>query len=193
MTLVKAYEMSLLATIFFDLWASYASLEGLIGGRNATVNFGTYQKEAEDNTSDKQPPPNIEGDCHAVLGRWAVVEDLVRPLLGGQHGDGRKDIQDVDKEVLKHDNIEPHVPRGEKNWGVSERLAGVGLSNAGGTHLDRMPHELSVNSLVSTKSNYRHGRRVSARESQGGEYRGCMHLVVGNLFTFPPRTATTHG
>lgn len=127
MTLVKAYEMSLLATIFFDLWASYASWAGgLIGGRDEVVNPTTYQKKTEDNTSDKQPPPNVKGDCHAVLGLWTIVEDLVRPLLGGQHSDSCEDIQDVDKEVLKHDNIEPHIPRGEEMEGGELAFVNLG-------------------------------------------------------------------
>ena len=79
------------------------------------TNFAAYQKETKDDASDKQPPPDVEGDSNAVLGLRAVVEDLVRPLLGGQHGDGSEDIQDVDKEVLEHNNIEPHIPRGREN------------------------------------------------------------------------------
>ena len=75
----------------------------------------TYQKETKDDASHEQPPPNIKGDCHAVLGLWTVVEDLVGPLLGGQHSDSREDIQNIDKEVLKHDNVEPHIPRGGKS------------------------------------------------------------------------------
>ena len=128
MTLVKAYEMSLLATIFFDLWASYASWKGFIGGRDLATNFATYQKEAKDNTSDEQPPPNVKGHCHTVLGLGAVVEDLVRPLLGGQHGDSRKDIQDVDKEVLEHDNIEPHVPRVGGGWVSAPHISGCRMA-----------------------------------------------------------------
>ena len=114
-TFVKAYEMSLLATIFFDLWASYASWDGMIGEQEMTTHFAAYQKKTKDDATDEQPPPNVKGDCHAVLCLWTVVENLVRPLLGGQHGDSRKYIQDVDKEVLEHNNIEPHIPRGREN------------------------------------------------------------------------------
>ena len=77
------------------------------------TSFATYQKETKDDASDKQPPPDVERDGNAVIGLWAVVENLVRPLLGGQHGDGRENIQDVDKEVFEHNNIEPHIPRGK--------------------------------------------------------------------------------
>ena len=73
--------------------------------------FVAHQKEAKDNTSDEQPASNFKRNCHAGLGLWTVVEDLVRPLLGGQHGDRREYIRDVDKKVLKHDDVEPHVPR----------------------------------------------------------------------------------
>jgi hypothetical protein len=86
---------------------------GLIGKRDGATNVAAYQKETEDDASDEQPPPDVEGDCYAVLGLGTVVEDLVRPLLGGQHGDGRENIQDIDKEVLEHDDIEPHVPGGK--------------------------------------------------------------------------------
>lgn len=82
----------------------------MIGEREMTTHFAAYQKKTKDDATDEQPPPNVKGDCHAVLCLWTVVENLVRPLLGGQHGDSRKYIQDVDKEVLEHDNIEPHVP-----------------------------------------------------------------------------------
>jgi len=84
-------------------------------GHGAT-NLATYQEETEYDASDKQPPPDVEGNRNAVLGLRAVVEDLVRPLLGGQHGDGRENIQDVDEEVFEHNNIEPHIPRGEIGW-----------------------------------------------------------------------------
>jgi hypothetical protein len=97
-------------------------------GRRAT-NFAAYQKETKDDTSDEQPPADVEGDRYAVLCLGTVVEDLVRPLLGGQHGDGRENIQDIDKEVLKHDNVEPHVPGGE---GIrKERVEGVQISARG--------------------------------------------------------------
>jgi hypothetical protein len=82
--------------------------------RGAT-NFGAYQKETKDDTPDEQPPPDFERDCHAILGLWTVVEDLVRPLLGGQHCNGRKNIQDVDEEVLEYDNVEPHISREKRN------------------------------------------------------------------------------
>ena len=80
----------------------------------ATI-FRAYQKETKDDTPDEQPSPDFEGDRHAVLGLWTVIEDLVRPLFGGQHCDGRKNIQDVDKKVLEYDNVEPHISRGERN------------------------------------------------------------------------------
>ena len=82
--------------------------------RRATI-FRAYQKETKDDTPDEKPPSDSEGDRHAVLGLWTVVEDLVRPLFGGQHCDGRKNIQDVDKKVLENDNIEPHISRGKRN------------------------------------------------------------------------------
>ena len=62
----------------------------------------------------------------------------------------------------------------------------------GATHLDRIPHELSVNSLVSTKSNCAQeetraeNTRNSGREGQGD------YLVVRDLFTFPPRSVAAH-
>ena len=75
-------------------------------------NFVAHQKETEDNAPDKQPLPNFKRDSNTVPGIWTVVEDLVGPLLGGQHSDGRENIQDVDKEVLEHNNVEPHIPKG---------------------------------------------------------------------------------
>ena len=87
--------------------------ECLSAAGRGTTNSAAYQEETKDDTPDEQPPPNIEGDRHAVLGGWTIVENLVGPLLGGQHGDGSEDIQDVDKEILKHNDVEPHVP-GEK-------------------------------------------------------------------------------
>ena len=89
--------------------------EERISIRSWVTKFWAHQKEAEDDTPDEQPPSDFEGDCHAVLGLWTVVEDLVRPLLGGQHSDGRKNIQDVDEEVLEHDDVEPHISRGKGN------------------------------------------------------------------------------
>lgn len=53
-----------------------------MNGREAPK-FSAHQKETKDDTPDEQPPANVERDGHAVLGRWTVVEDLVRPLLGG--------------------------------------------------------------------------------------------------------------
>ena len=85
---------------------------------HGTTKFAAYQEETKDDTSDEQPSSNIKGDCHTVLGLGTVVKDLVRPLFGGQHGDGGEDVQDVDKEVLEHNNIEPHIPRGK----VSRRV-----------------------------------------------------------------------
>lgn len=82
--------------------------------REAT-NSGTYQEETEDDAPDEQPPPDIEGNRHAVLGLSAVVKDLIGPLFGGQHGDGRENIQDVDKKVLEHDDVEPHIPRRQRD------------------------------------------------------------------------------
>ena len=81
--------------------------------RCGATNFATYQKETKDDTPDEQPPSDVEGDRYAVLGLRAVIEDLVGPLFGGQHSDGGENIQDVDKEVLEHDNVEPHIPRGK--------------------------------------------------------------------------------
>ena len=83
-------------------------------GRGAG-NSAAYQEETKDDTSDEQPTPDVKGDRHAVPGPWTVVENLVRPLLRGQHGDGRENIQDVDKEVLEYDDVEPHVPVGERS------------------------------------------------------------------------------
>ena len=75
---------------------------------------------------------------------------------------------------------------------MSRGPSNLGFLTTGATHLDRIPHELSVNSLVSMKSNCERGRGLSIcvtiREENRGDY-----LVVGNLFTFPPRTVTTHG
>jgi hypothetical protein len=67
------------------------------------------QKETKDNAPDEQPLPNFKRDRNTVSGLWTVVEDLVGPFLGGQHSDGRENIQDVDKEVLEYDNVEPHI------------------------------------------------------------------------------------
>ena len=71
------------------------------------------------------------------------------------------------------------------------RLHPVNLGAEHYTYLDRMPHPLSVNSLVSTKSNWEPRPRLSIcgkLEGKQGEY-----LVVGDLFTFPPRTVSAHG
>ena len=86
-----------------------------ISVRPGATNFGAYQKETKDDTPDEQPPPDFKGDRHAVPGPWTVVEDLVRPLLGGQHCDGRKDIQNVNKKVFEYDYVEPHVSRGKRD------------------------------------------------------------------------------
>ena len=76
---------------------------------------GAHQKETKDDASNEQPPSDFKGNRYAVLRLWTVVEDLVRPLFGGQHGDGRENIQDVDKKVLEHDDIEPQIPDGKRN------------------------------------------------------------------------------
>jgi len=73
------------------------------------VSFIREQKKTKDDAPDEQPPSDFEGDRYAVLGRWTVVEDLVGPLLGGQHSDGRKNIENVDKKVLEYDDIEPQI------------------------------------------------------------------------------------
>ena len=158
--------------------------------RSATVGYATHQKETKNDTSDEQPPSDVKWHCYTVIGLRTVVEDLVRPLFGGQHSDGRENIQDVDKKVLEHNDVEPHVPRGGKGRIRVLQISGCPPS---GTDLDLMPHPLSVNSLVSMKSNCRRGRTLSIRRPYGEEIKGgCMHLVVGDLFTFPPRTVTTH-
>ena len=122
----------------------------MISERDASASLPTHQKEAKDDTSDEQPPPDVEGDRYAVLGLRTVIEDLVRPLFGGQHSDGRKNIQDVDKKVFEHNNVEPHVPGGERG---GLETANIHMSTTGATYLDRMSHELFVYSLVSMKSN----------------------------------------
>jgi len=93
------------------------------------INFVAYQEETEDNAPDEQPLPNFKRDCNAVPGRWTVVEDLVRPLLGRQHSNGRENIQDVDEEVLEHNNVEPHIPEGE---GFRRRKLGRASPEGGG-------------------------------------------------------------
>jgi hypothetical protein len=75
---------------------------------------------------------------------------------------------------------------------VSWNVVNLGFLTTGATYLDRIPHELSVYSLVSTKSNCgRAGMKGGYMRDTRGEEQGD-YLVVGNLFTFPPRTASTH-
>lgn len=105
--------MSLLATIFLDLWASYASWES-ISEQGTTASVAAHQKKTKNDTPYEQPPPEVKGHSHTVLGCWAVIEDLVGPLFGGQHSDCSENIQDVDEEVLEYDDVEPHVPGGER-------------------------------------------------------------------------------
>ena len=174
--------MSLLATIFLDLWASYASWGKLIGERDASASCPSHQKEAKDDTSDEQPPSDIEGDRYAVLGLRTVIEDLVRPLLGGQHSDGRENIQDVDKEVLKHNDVEPHVPGGERG---GLETANVYIPTVGATYLDRISHELFVNSLVSIKSNCVWGQKAEyMRATERGNQGGARTLWSGTFSRF---------
>lgn len=80
-----------------------------------TTDSGAHQKKTKDNAPDEQPSSDFEGDRHAGLGLWTVVEDLVGPLLGGQHSNGRKDIENVDKKVLEYDDVEPQIPEEKGN------------------------------------------------------------------------------
>lgn len=75
------------------------------------------------------------------------------------------------------------------NW----NLVNPSFLSTGATHLNRIPHELSVNSLVSTKSNCaQEETRAEYVRSFGRERQGA-YLVVGDLFTLPPRSITAHG
>ena len=71
----------------------------------------THQEEGKDDTPQEQPPSDVEWNGHAtVVCIWrTTVEDGVRPRLGRQHGDGSKDIGDVDQEALEDDDIEPEI------------------------------------------------------------------------------------
>lgn len=71
-----------------------------------------HQQEGEDDTAHEEPFADGEGNENAavVLGGRTTVEDLVRPGVGGQHGDGGEDVGHVDKEGLEDDGIEPEVP-----------------------------------------------------------------------------------
>ena len=76
---------------------------------------------------------------------------------------------------------------------MSCNLVNLGSLKTGATYLDRIPHELSVYSLVSTKSNC--GRAETKNEYMRNTERAEQgdYLVVGNLFTFPPRAVvSTH-
>lgn len=74
------------------------------------------------------------------------------------------------------------------NWNV----VNPDFLSTGATHLDRIPHELSVNSRVSMKSNCAHGETRAEYMRNFGRERQGDYLVVGDLFTFPPRSVTTH-
>ena len=84
---------------------------------HGTTDSGAHQKKTKDNAPDEQPPSYFEGDCYTVLGLRTVVEDLVGPLLGSQHSDGRKNIENVDKKVLEYDDIEPQISREKEDCG----------------------------------------------------------------------------
>ena len=64
-----------------------------------------YQEKREDNTAHKQPPAGFKGDEDTAVRRFTLVEDLIWPSLGGQHGYGGEDIKYVDHEGLEHDDI----------------------------------------------------------------------------------------
>ena len=76
---------------------------------------------------------------------------------------------------------------------MSWNFVNLGFLTTSATHLDRIPHELSVYSLVSTKSNCgRAEKKGEYMRNTGGEEHED-YLVVGDLFTFPPRSVSTHG
>jgi hypothetical protein len=71
---------------------------------------GTHQKEGEDNAADKEPFARVEGNEDAAIGLVGTLgEDLVGPVLCGQHGDGGEDIGHVDGEGLEEDEEEEDV------------------------------------------------------------------------------------
>lgn len=65
----------------------------------------TYQKERKDNAAHKKPLSNVERDGNAAVEIATVVEDLIGPTTGSQHGNGGEDIGDVDKEGLENNDI----------------------------------------------------------------------------------------
>lgn len=74
---MKAYEISRLTIIFFDLRASYASC-GTIRLSFSCLGLA-YQKEAKNDTPYEQPLADIKGDIEATISLLTVVKDLVGP------------------------------------------------------------------------------------------------------------------
>lgn len=59
----------------------------------------THQQEGEDDAADKQPFASVERDEDATTSLGGtLVEDLVGPTCGSQHGHGGEDIGHVDSE-----------------------------------------------------------------------------------------------
>lgn len=65
-----------------------------------------HQKEGEYDAPYKEPLSSVKrnGNTAYVL---ATVENFIGPTGRGQHGDGGKDIRDVDEEGFQDDDVEP--------------------------------------------------------------------------------------
>ena len=58
----------------------------------------SYQEEREDDTANEEPFPRVKRNEKAAICSFAFSKNLIRPLLGRQHGNGGEDIGDVDQE-----------------------------------------------------------------------------------------------
>ena len=76
---------------------------------NSKPKFGTHQQEGEDDASDKQPLADLERDGKAPVDVRAIVEHLLMPTCGGQHGDRGENIRDVDEKGFEDKHIEPEI------------------------------------------------------------------------------------
>lgn len=84
--------------IFFDLCASYPSWRDSLSAWAMDDGKETHQQEGKDDAAHEEPLSSLEWNEEAALGDFALCKDFVCPFVGGQHGNGGEDIEDVDQE-----------------------------------------------------------------------------------------------
>jgi hypothetical protein len=77
MTLVKAYDMSRLAMIFFAFLDSYANCEMVNTEIGFEASKGTNQEKRKDDTSYEEPTTNFKRDEDTPIEILALVENIV--------------------------------------------------------------------------------------------------------------------